>query len=462
MDFLIAYEHKARELEGIVLLKVLLERKGYSVMFYPWYDESKELKQRIRKDPPKVFVISATYNEENFRHFCTRVVGYLPKVINLRWEQVFTSEIEQLPIDFDKPAFYPSGIVRDVVHVCWGKAEQRQLIMRGVKEEKACVVGHIGMDFLRPEFSDLMYSKRELSRIFNINENKRWCLFISSFTVFEDDERTRKESNETTGGLKGDEIFIDACIKTRKVILEWFDRVLELYEDIIIIYRPHPNEGKLPSSLDYLCNKHKNFVVIPDLSVKQWINVSDLVYNWLSSSFADIAFLGKKSILLRPYYISSEYDYKALAVQPQISTYNDFKRSLDESLFSDSENDQEYNSVIHEYYDNDMYGEPAYSKAVELFEKVYKSSELDIHYSIRFILETKIFSFTKRIVSFFCFIIINAPILRKTIFKKKYKDNIENNKYAKERLEKGFVRNVATQKEIDEMIKKLKKILFNE
>lgn len=461
MDFLITYEHKAREIESVLLLKILLERKGYSVMLYPWYAETREMQEIVKKDPPKVFVISATYNEDNFRTFVTRVVGFANKIINLRWEQVFTVEDENIPIDINLPAFYPSGIVREVVHVCWGVEEQRQLIARGVKKEKAALIGHIGMDYLRPEFRNLMPSKEEISELYHLDLSKKWALFISSFTVYEYDKRTEQEHRTLTGNLGVEEVFIKACIESRKLLLEWFEHVLEEVNDTIIIYRPHPNEAKTPKELSALEAKYDNFRVISDLSVKQWINVSDIIYNWFSSSFADIAFLGKKSFLLRPYYISPEYDYKALSIQPQISTYDDFYKSLNKSFYSDSEKNLEFNSIIHEYYDNDMYGEPAYIKAVNLFEKVYNTSELDIHYPIRFIIESKVLFLNRKILSYINWFLVKAPILKKTILKDWYKKRIENEKFAKERLAKGFVRNVATQQEIDEMTEKLKKILFN-
>ena len=351
--------------------------------------------------------------------------------------------------------------MREAVHVCWGAEEQRQLIERGVKKEKAVLVGHIGMDYLRPEFRSLMYSKEKLSELYHLDLSKKWALFISSFTVYEYDKRTEQEHKTLTGNLGVEEVFIKACIESRKQLLKWFEHVLGKANDTIIIYRPHPNEAKTPKELNVLEEKYDNFRVISDLSVKQWINVSDIIYNWFSSSFADIAFLGKQSFLLRPYFISPEYDYKALAIQPQISTYDVFQKSLNKS-YSDSENKQEFNNIIHEYYGNDMYGEPAYAKAVALFEKVYNTSELDIHYPIRFIIGTKVFFLKRRMVSYIIWLLTNAPILKHTILKGWYKKHIENVKFAKDRLSKGFVRNVATQQEIDEMTEKLKKILFNE
>lgn len=459
MDFLITYEHKAREIESVVLLKTILERKGYSVVLYPWYGETKEILSAIKKDPPKVFVVSATYNEDNFRTFVNRVCGFQKKVINLRWEQVFTVEDENIPLDIKLPAFYPSGVVKEIVHVCWGEEEQRQLIERGVKEEKAALVGHLGMDFLRPEFRGLMYTKEKLSQIYKIDLTKRWALFISSFTIFEFDKRTQEEHKMLTGDLGVEDVFIRACIETRKILLEWFDRALQEHKDTIIIYRPHPNESKMPTELNYLEKKYENFKVIPDMSVKQWIYCSDIVYNWFSTSFADIAFLGKEAILLRPYYIEKQYDYKVLSIQPQIHTYDEFLKSLRIEKKSNKETKSEYMQLIHEYYANSMDAEPAYQKVLELFEKVYNSDELNVNYSLRYIIETEFIFFVQKIKKIFINIILQNGFLQKYVFNKWYIKYIESLEFTEDRIKKGKKRNIASNEEIESLQKQIECIM---
>ena len=56
VDFLFRYEHKVRELETIMLLKLELERRGYSVAFVGNYD----YKQKDNYQP-KVLISPAIY-----------------------------------------------------------------------------------------------------------------------------------------------------------------------------------------------------------------------------------------------------------------------------------------------------------------------------------------------------------------------------------------------------------------
>ena len=458
MDFLITYELKARELESVVILKLLLEKKGYSVMLYPWFNESEELRRLIRKNKPKVYIISATYNEENFYSFVTNVCGYVNKVINLRWEQVFPIGLENLPFDYKLAAFYPSGIVKDIVHVCWGEEEKKQLIARGVNDNKAVVVGHMGMDFLRPEFADLLYTRDYFSHKYNLDISKKWLLFISSFTAFDDSERTLEEY-----GKIGFREFVPFCLESRKIILNWISKLLKQHKELIFIYRPHPAEERLASELNELQQVFPNFKVISDYPVKHWIKNVDQIYNWYSTSEADIYFLNKRSFVLRPVKIPDFLEVKILTASPFIENYDDFLLSIDKCdvKLSDNENGFNCNALVHSYYANDMYGEPAYKKAVALFEKVYHSEDLNIVYPIRYILKTQLAFFVFKIKRIIQDNLVLNNFLHKIIFKKRYRIYMENRMYSENRLREGKQRNVATQEEIDTLSKRMEKILFD-
>lgn len=61
VDFLIRYEHKIRELESVMLLKLELERRGYTVGLVCNYEHRHDYE-------PKVLIVPAGYYTEHFMY----------------------------------------------------------------------------------------------------------------------------------------------------------------------------------------------------------------------------------------------------------------------------------------------------------------------------------------------------------------------------------------------------------
>ena len=160
-DFLINYEHKAREIEAICLIKAELERRGYSVEFSCTYDED-----RIRGDQrqkAKVVLTSALYNDGCLYGFVYSIAGFCRKVVNLQWEQALTNQDESDPFFYQNPKGYST----DALHLCWGEEPRNRLLRAGVNGDRAVVVGPVQMDFFRSEFADFYLTKENLARQLN-------------------------------------------------------------------------------------------------------------------------------------------------------------------------------------------------------------------------------------------------------------------------------------------------------
>ena len=162
-------------------------------------------------------------------------------------------------------------------------------------------------------------------------------------------------------------------IATRKVEAEEAqDKTLDIIETYLlshsneaVIYRPHPGElivDKL-KSLDY---QYQNFYIISDYSIQQWIQISDVVISWISTSISEVYFSGKKCVILQPTDAKSWDDvlYKTARIS---RTY--------EHLINEIENNQ-LSFPIDEQTIIDNYGSKedgfAYLKIVDLLEKIYK------------------------------------------------------------------------------------------
>ena len=173
IDFLIIYEHKAREYDNVLLLKKELEKRGYIVCIElaGLLDYSKYRKEY----KPKVIVTYSLYNNFSIISLVLSVVGSVKKVVNLQWEQLFQNNDEQIKLHV------PREEAKKAVHVCWGNSSYNNLIKNDVKN---CVItGAIQLDFLKPSFSTYFNTREEITKEYNIRKNGRIILYISSFNA---------------------------------------------------------------------------------------------------------------------------------------------------------------------------------------------------------------------------------------------------------------------------------------
>lgn len=157
----------------------------------------------------------------------------------------------------------------------------------------------------------------------------------------------------------------DCMLPSKKIILDWIGRICEKREDVVFVYRPHPGEES--AQADEMTRKYPNFKVIGDLSVKQWILISDKVYTGNSSTFVE-AFFGKKMCyLLFPIPVPADYELAFLKEADKISDYTEFEKTTrgDERPFPVSE------KLIDEVYTID-WEKPSYVKFADMAEEVLK------------------------------------------------------------------------------------------
>lgn len=357
IDFLFVYEVKSRELENIVLLKYELEKRGYTIELINTWDY---LDKKVPKFKAKVVIPFALYNDGTFK-FISTYIEKIDKLVNLYWEQVGSNREET-----DQTAlFFLEGIAKQAVNVCWGNKTYTRLSKScGIREENLILAGHLSLDFLRKELVDYYDSKEILFSKYNIPMDKKICLFISSFSYVNLPETISNQINDENYSVEN---FIKISVNSQKKIIDWIARYLEQYKDTIFIYRPHPAES---SNIELLkmAQKYKNFRVISELSVKQWILVSDIVYNWYSTSIAEIYAAKKPCYILRPIEMPKEMDLGIFSNAEFITKYTEFEKSTVSNQYYfpvKKEKIEEY------YYMDDK--EAAYIKICNKLEEVYKS-----------------------------------------------------------------------------------------
>lgn len=378
LDFLILYEHVVREYESIILLQLELEKRGYTAEIHQLLGR-KKLKYLFNKRP-KVLVSSCMYNNEALNSHVYNNVGKCKRVVNLHWEQMLSdTQEEEAWFNFD-------GAAKNCVQTCWGKKTQERLIKHGMLKENCPITGAVMMDFLRSEFDGYFKTKKELCKQFNLDENKKMFLYISSFGYASMTEAEVKELSQMSG------VDFTGFAKTNRIsmaqTLDWIDRYLTANNDVEFVYRRHPSEWAC-KQLEELAQKHKNFHVIFESSVKQWIVAADKIFIWMSTAVAEVYFANKTCHILRPHPIEHEYDPVIYKDAQYITNYDDFIKATvcEDAPFPIK------GEVIEGYFDSSE--TPAYIRMANLLEEVYKTEPITNPF------ETKGFKPRKNILKFF-------------------------------------------------------------
>ena len=360
LDFLILYEHVVREYESLLLLKLELERRGYSVEIHQLLDR-KKLKY-ITWKRPKVLVSSCMYDDEAINSHVYNNVGKCPKVVNLHWEQMLSDTQEE------GDWFNFSGNAKRCVQTCWGELTQKRLLAHGIQEKNCPVTGAVMMDFLRPEFKGYFKTKEQLCQEFGLDPNKKLLLYISSFGYASMTEQEVKELSEMAG-----EDFTGFA-HTNKVSMEqtlaWFDQYLTTHPDEQLVYRRHPSEWNCVE-LEQLATKHSNFHIIFADSVKQWITAADNIFIWMSTAIAEVYFAQKSCHILRPVPIEHQFDPVIYKNAEYVTSYEQFEQAAQQEnpVFPIEK------EIIEGYFDKS--DRPAYLRMADLLEDVHKNPPRD-------------------------------------------------------------------------------------
>lgn len=443
VDFLIRYEHKVRDLESIMLLKIELEQRGYSVAFICNYEYNPQIRYQ-----PKVLISPAIYNDDNLIGDIKNY-GMLKKIANLLSEQLIGIKDEEST----NCSHNVIGTGQKVITLCWGKQSQNRIILGGVPPKNAIIVGQLNLDLLKIPFNKTLINKKDLAVRHHLDYSKKWLLFISSFAYSELDPI------QTAGYLKdigGDDLnyMINISNNSRTEILKWFESALQKYPEIIIIYRPHPDEARKSYVLKEMEEKYTNFRVISELALKHWMNASEKIYNWYSTGLVDAIVLDKPFRLLRPCHIDDAFDYRI---------YKDAKKITSEHDFLADFNNFEKQTILNETLFSSYYYIPkhfTYIKICDILEDMLKTNKYDICYSLNeyakfgfVIFKTKIFKYLKIFVP----IIKMIPELNSKIIQRKHKHDIVINT-----LKQGYDKNVATLKDIEEVESRLKPLIYEQ
>ncbi len=141
-----------------------------------------------------------------------------------------------------------------------------------------------------------MFAKYEL------DPAKKTILFVSSFSVI---GLQKSEEAILSDDYKRMERVIN--FDSQRIIVNWFKIFLLSHPNYQIVYRAHPSEAE-NMELMQVSETIKNFFVISQDTIRNWIMNCDILCNWLSTSMIEMFVSGKKTLLLRPISIPNELD----------------------------------------------------------------------------------------------------------------------------------------------------------
>lgn len=361
LDFMFVYEHKVRELENLCLLKYELDRRGYRTKIVQIEEEEAITAMRPIYHA-KVVVTMACYRNSSIEWHTKNFVKF-DKIIDLQWENIV------FPMDEKDEKAYKnySGVAKEVVRVSWGEMNKKRMLeVAHMDPKKVKLIGHVGMDFLRDELKGYYRSKEDVVKDYNIAADKKIFLFISPyFSDYHTEEYLVEMCKRFGEGWRS--YYKDCMLPSKKLILDWMSRICEERKDVIFIYRPHPGEES--AQAEEMAKKYDNFKVIGELSVKQWILISDKIYTGNSSTFVEAFFAKKMCYFLFPYPVPEDYELFMIKGADRITDYETFKQST-------QDNDMPFpvkEEIIDSIYSID-WQKPSYVKFADMAEEVLKDS----------------------------------------------------------------------------------------
>lgn len=360
VDVLIIYELKSRELENSALIAAELERRGYSTMILYNYSYYKRLNIKA-----KVVIVPHVYNEDHLKFYSQNYENSNRNVISMQYEQILSESSED-------GAHNPSGQAMNAQHIAWGQAQVDRYLKHGIEPDHINETGSVSMDLFRKEFQSYFLSREEIGKQFDIDPKKEWILFVSSFSYAKRTEDGIKALENLNPNAR---VFADISDASYAKVLEWLKQAAIDYPDKLFIYRKHPAEIE-DEYLHTLEKELPNFRCINDYSMRQWSIVADKIYNWYSTSLADIYFAHKPCYILRPCGIPSRLEVSIMAGGDFLTGYDDFSKSIEcpEYKFPVNENNVNY------FFCNSPEGKMAFQNIADLCERMMSSSQLGYDY----------------------------------------------------------------------------------
>lgn len=315
IDIVILYEKAQRELDVACALKVLAEDKGLSVEIIQQDHDYGDALSNFR---PRVVVLPFCYQNRSNNIYLMRWRDSI--FVNMSWEQFFYPG--------NKNAKTPRGEfpIRHVFHLSWSDAYSSQLAAIGIPEQRRRQVGNPALALYREPYRHYFAQRAALAETYGLDASKKWVLFPENYNwAFYEEQMLRQMVKD--GQSKEDvEAMREFALRSFAETMSWCkDLVAE--EEIELILRPRPAttpdrmEQRVVETIGPL---PKNFHVIQDETVREWILASDIVVSSYSTSLIEAAVAGKAIAMLEPFELPTVLVQSWHHLAPRVTNYTEF------------------------------------------------------------------------------------------------------------------------------------------
>lgn len=365
IDYIIYYEHVARELESIKRLKAYLDKKGMKGVILPVHFNRYK---NILKYSPKILILPFLYNSNQklFNQF-KKIYGNKIVCLNLHSEQISNEN----SIEFLMPQ---DDYSRDVFHISWGFKFAKELIELGkVKREKIYITGCIRNDNI---FSEV---KKTL--------NKKTILIPSSFSLTFVEQSYIDNLTQSKAGKKLIET-IKFMKKSRDVFFQILYKSSQELQDYNFIIRPHPHV-EIDKFICFFIKINKinklpeNIKVEREGSIQEFFNKGEKVITWYSTSILEGLLQGKEGVILEPYKFPKKMEIDFMKYLERVSTVEDLINVLRTGI--KSENIEKYIDDV--YYKVDGLSYLRIAKVVEKIIPKVNANKVNLKKLISFIIK---------------------------------------------------------------------------
>lgn len=340
-----------REITSAILLKLELENRGY-------YVSIKRKSEDIGLRKADILIIPNGYKSTGYYDYRYRFNCQSGKIINLQWEQLFTRYEEE------NNKWLAEGKAKELVFLCWGQNRVDKLLNVGVDEHKVFKVGPIHTDTMRYELDNIWEDRQAIANKYQLDNSKKWIIFISSLTFAPSFSPFISSAKKLIDYVDYDQRHL-VEERTQVEIIDWLEKTLEEYEDVLVIYRPHPTEKASHNLMEAEIKYLNRFYLISDLDLKQWITVADTLVLWNSTSAIECSLTKKRCIVARPYDIEYKDEYILYDGCDYASNYREFKEHITNTKFAFPIKKEK----LDYYYD--IESEPSYKRVCDVVDKVF-------------------------------------------------------------------------------------------
>jgi len=321
LDILILYEHVARELDVVCLLKHLLERDhGLTVGIaqHPF-----GIPAALAGPKPRIVVLPYCYSELDYMDYFL-LDWRRSTFVNLAWEQLLYAGNKKTKNT--RGAF----ATRHVIHQAWGDFFAEFLRRHGVLHENIFINGNPTYWLYEAPYKSYFKNREALAREYTLNLRSRWIFFPENYNwAFYPEEYLQMLINR---GNNPEEVRVmrDFCRDSLAAVLRWCEAAARSL-DAQIILRPRPAtpldtfRERVASILTSIPDR---LFLIKNETIREWILASDIVVSSYSTSLIEAAVAQKPAYMLEPFQIPESLFVEWHTLIPHLKTDTDFQHAM--------------------------------------------------------------------------------------------------------------------------------------